>query len=255
MARYGTCDKPLPGRITTKLSRYTTPLSVIGAQRVNVPWNLAWIRWQFWEISVHFQYTISMCKNSNSIHLSMGKSALSLLIIGCQNFCTHNTDRVQGVQRSEYQTDVGWEGEWVSEWVNEWVSEWVGGWVSVSHFWQFHKYNIHSHSPFCDLYNNYSTKPLGHITWTFGFSLTHTPLDKMAAILADDIFKCLFLNENGRIPIQISLKFVPRSPIDNKQALVKVMAWCRLSDRPLPEPRMAQFTDSYMRRWGGDELI
>ena len=37
----------------------------------------------------------------------------------------------------------------------------------------------------------------------------------MAAILADDIFKWIFLNENDRIPIQISLKFVPSSPIDN----------------------------------------
>ena len=35
-------------------------------------------------------------------------------------------------------------------------------------------------------------------------------------------FQMYFSNENGRIPIQISLKFVPRSPIDNKQALVKV---------------------------------
>ena len=42
----------------------------------------------------------------------------------------------------------------------------------------------------------------------------------MAAILTDDIFKCIFLNENDRIPIQISLKFVPMSPIDNKPALV-----------------------------------
>ena len=44
----------------------------------------------------------------------------------------------------------------------------------------------------------------------------------MAAILADDIFKCIFLNENDRI--QISLKFVPKSPLDNKPALVQVMA-------------------------------
>ena len=42
----------------------------------------------------------------------------------------------------------------------------------------------------------------------------------MAAIVADYIFKCIFLNESDRIPIQISLKFVPRSPIDNKPALV-----------------------------------
>ena len=39
----------------------------------------------------------------------------------------------------------------------------------------------------------------------------------MAAILADDIFKCIFLNENGRIKIQIALKFVPDGPIDNTQ--------------------------------------
>ena len=42
----------------------------------------------------------------------------------------------------------------------------------------------------------------------------------MAAILADDNLKCILLNENDRIPIRISLKFVPRSPIDNKSALV-----------------------------------
>ena len=45
----------------------------------------------------------------------------------------------------------------------------------------------------------------------------------MAAILADDIFKCIFLNEYDGIPIQISLKFVPGSPIDNnKTALVQL---------------------------------
>ena len=37
----------------------------------------------------------------------------------------------------------------------------------------------------------------------------------MAAILADDNFKCFFLNENDRIAIRISLKIVPKSPIDN----------------------------------------
>ena len=77
--------------------------------------------------------------------------------------------------------------------------------------------------------------------------LTHLPLDKMAAIFADDIFKYIFLNENDRIPVQISLKFVPRSPIDKKPALVQVMAWRRIGDKPLPEPVMTQFTDTGMR--------
>ena len=56
--------------------------------------------------------------------------------------------------------------------------------------------------------------------------INSSPLDKMAAILADDIFNCISLNEDDRIPIRISLKYVPRSPIDNKATLVQVMA-CR----------------------------
>ena len=46
----------------------------------------------------------------------------------------------------------------------------------------------------------------------------------MAANSADDIFKCIFLNENDKTPIQISLKFVHRTPADNAPALVQVMA-------------------------------
>ena len=42
----------------------------------------------------------------------------------------------------------------------------------------------------------------------------------MAAILADDIFICIFLNENNRIHIQISMNYVPKSPLDNNPALV-----------------------------------
>ena len=68
----------------------------------------------------------------------------------------------------------------------------------------------------------------------------------MAAILADDIFKCIFLNENSRISIKSSLKFVPMSPIDNKPASIQIMAWRRKGDKPLPELMMAQFTDAYM---------
>ena len=69
----------------------------------------------------------------------------------------------------------------------------------------------------------------------------------MAANLADDNFKCTFLNENDRILIQISRKFVPRRPIDNKPALVQVMAWRWTGDKPLPEPMLTLFTDANMR--------
>ena len=69
----------------------------------------------------------------------------------------------------------------------------------------------------------------------------------MAAILADGIFDCIFLNESDRIPIQISLKCVPRTPINNTTALVEVMAWRRTGDKPLPETMLTQFIDAYMR--------
>ena len=53
---------------------------------------------------------------------------------------------------------------------------------------------------------------------------------------ADDIFKCIFLNENVSIAIKISLKFVPKGPINNIPALVQIMAWRRPGDKPLSEP-------------------
>ena len=59
---------------------------------------------------------------------------------------------------------------------------------------------------------------------TLWVCLTHSPLDKMTTILADDNFKWIFLNGNAIISIQISLKFVPRCSNDNESALVQVMA-------------------------------
>ena len=69
----------------------------------------------------------------------------------------------------------------------------------------------------------------------------------MAAILADDKFKLIFVNENDRILIPISLKLVPRSPIDNYPALVQVMVWRGTGDKPLPKPMLTLLTDAYMR--------
>ena len=55
---------------------------------------------------------------------------------------------------------------------------------------------------------------------------------------ADDTFKRIFLNENVRISIKISLKFVPKGPINNIPALVQILAWRRSGDKPLSEPMM-----------------
>ena len=61
---------------------------------------------------------------------------------------------------------------------------------------------------------------------------------------ADDSFKCISLNENVWIPIKISLKFVPKGPINNIPALVQIKAWRRQGDKPLSEPMMVSL---YMR--------
>ena len=55
---------------------------------------------------------------------------------------------------------------------------------------------------------------------------------------ADDIFKRIFFNENVWISIKISLKFVPKGPINNIPELIQIMAWRRSGDKPLSEPMM-----------------
>ena len=54
----------------------------------------------------------------------------------------------------------------------------------------------------------------------------------------DDIPKCIFLNENLGISTQISLKFVPKGPIDIMPALVQIMAWHHLD------------ASHYISQWG-----
>ena len=58
---------------------------------------------------------------------------------------------------------------------------------------------------------------------------------------AGDIFKRIFFNENVEISLNISLKFVPKGPINNILALVQTMAWRRPGDKPLFEPMMVSF--------------
>ena len=55
---------------------------------------------------------------------------------------------------------------------------------------------------------------------------------------ADDTFKRIFLNENVSNSIKISLKFVPKGPINNNPTLVQIMAWRRSGDKPLSELMM-----------------
>ena len=58
---------------------------------------------------------------------------------------------------------------------------------------------------------------------------------------ADDIFKCIFLNEYVWISIKIPLKSVPGGPpINIVPTLVMIMAWRRPGEKPLSEPMLVR---------------
>ena len=54
----------------------------------------------------------------------------------------------------------------------------------------------------------------------------------------DKTFECFFLNKDVSIVITISVKFVPKGPIDNIPALVQIMAWHCPGNKPLSELMM-----------------
>ena len=68
----------------------------------------------------------------------------------------------------------------------------------------------------------------------------------MDTILADNIFRHSFMNEKFCMLIKNSLKFVPKVPINNNPALVLIMAWHQIGDKPLSESMLTQFTDAYI---------
>ena len=57
-----------------------------------------------------------------------------------------------------------------------------------------------------------------------------------------------FVYEKSCILIEISLKTVPNGPIYYKPALVQIMAWHRIGDKPFSEPMLTWFTDEYVQR-------
>ena len=78
--------------------------------------------------------------------------------------------------------------------------------------------------------NDTHNKPYSHRCVASRPPLTHGGRDGVGAILPT--FQMYFLS------IKISLKFVPMAPFNNTPALIQIMAWCRLGDKPLSEPTM-----------------
>ena len=81
---------------------------------------------------------------------------------------------------------------------------------------------------------------------------TNLSREKNDRHFADDIFKQqIFLNEKVRFLTKISLKFVPKGPFHNNPALVLIMAWRRIGDKPLSETMLTWITDAYICGTGG----
>ena len=101
--------------------------------------------------------------------------------------------------------------------------------------WCIRRILVPSHHQRCQplliLLNHYSF-------WCCKSPYLHIEAETNGGHFPDGIFKCIFLNENVLISIKISLKFVPKGPINNIPVLVQIMAWRRPGDKPLSEPRM-----------------
>ena len=65
----------------------------------------------------------------------------------------------------------------------------------------------------------------------------------------DGIFIYIFSNENAWILVSISLRFVPKGPINNIPSSIQTMVWRRSGDTPLSGAKMALFNDVHMRHW------
>ena len=84
-----------------------------------------------------------------------------------------------------------------------------------------------------------------HLSTFDGHFNSFPPPGQNGRHFADDFFRCIFVNEKKKL-IQISLKVVPKGPTDNKSALVWIMAWRQIGDKPLSEPKLTRFIDAYI---------
>ena len=105
--------------------------------------------------------------------------------------------------------------------------------------------HIEIHLPTNDRISNHKSQPCNKCILPLA-SYSHVTVKAMGIntsrprqngrCFADDTFKRNFLNENVRIFIKISLKFIHKGSINHIPALVQIMAWRRPDDKSLSEP-------------------
>ena len=97
------------------------------------------------------------------------------------------------------------------------------------------------------------------VHWQYQFQNTNktqfnsSPPRQNGCHFRNNMFKCIFFNENIWISNKTSLKYIPWDVIDKlSAALVQIMAWHHPGDKPLSEAMLTQFTDICAAL--GDEL-
>ena len=150
----------------------------------------------FYSIRRKFEYILIL---KRIIHLDTIASQITSLTIV---YSTVNSDANQTKYQSSAET-------------GEFPAQMVSNAENVSIWWRYYvndiRHIIHTLGMFVQLI---SICKCNHYLAEF---INSFPLDKMSAALADDIFKGIFMNWNLCILIRISLKFVPKGPIDNNQ--------------------------------------
>ena len=112
------------------------------------------------------------------------------------------------------------------------ICAWTKGWVNIRYAGDVRRHLAHD-----DVI----------VMWWWAFRINLSSPGQNDRHFAGDIFKYIFANEMFCIFIRISLKFVPKGPIDNNLTLFFLMAWRRIGDKSLSESMLTEFTDACMR--------
>ena len=86
--------------------------------------------------------------------------------------------------------------------------------------------------------NNIMRQPNSYLSWTWTAYVNSLRPRWKRRHIADDIFKCIFLNENVWTLLKFTPKLVPNVRINNIPLLVQITAWRRPGDKPFSESMM-----------------
>ena len=137
---------------------------------------------------------------------------------------------VRGIHRSPVNSPH--KGQWRGALMFSLICARINGWVNTREAGDLRRYRAH-----------YDVIVMSHtnvlpITMAV---LTYWGRDKIATI-SQTTFSKEFFNQNVQISINISMRFVPKGPINNIPALVQMMVWRRLGEKPLSEPMVTLLT-------------